>query len=1409
MACACYVNWDLNRTVWPGDQPASGTSRRQKCACSNTNVPNVKQISLDIADGKGVIFRPRNFCCGPGSFLEGALKPMDDANVKRAAFWRNSRILCQLFLCLAWGAFAATAQTFTTLSGTVLDPSGAAVANAQVSILNEGTGVGRSTTTSAYGTYEFSQVAAGDYTLTIEAKGFKRTVRQHVTVLVATPTKVDATLQVGASEQQTITVEANAETVNTQDASIGDAFNENQIVQLPFAARNPVNLLTLQPGVVFTGQSDTDLLSMGSTQALDPREGVVNGVLGNQSYVSLDGIESNDFQNQSAFTSSMPITLDALQEFRVITTNATASSGAAGGAQVEMVTKSGTNAFHGNARWFNRDTSLAANSFFNNFEGISRAKLIRNIFGGSFGGPIKKDRLFFFLDYEGRTDRSAEPTLRDIPSDTLKTGELIYQVAGAGNGAVPCPIGSGYCVELTPSQVAGLDPGCSQPGSAGCGVNPTMLQFMSLYPSGNAPTEGLDGGLNYTGFTFNAPINTTNGIYTARLDFNVTGNGKHLLFWRGNLADIKTDITAAEFPGLPPNNLFFNDSKGMALGYTAVLRTNLINNAEWGFIRQGVNESGGTSDALSAQNFSDPLNFTRGFARTVPTEEFKDDLSWTRGTHMIQVGADVQLPRNHFLAYQNSYPIFFLGDFAFCSNDCNDPIDTLQAEGRPVPTNTTAFLTSFMELTGSMSYAEASLIANKNGQLSPPSGVPLDRNYAEDDFEWYVQDAWRIKPNLTVNYGLRYSYFGVPWEQSGLQTIPTMNLNQWFGIRVADMNQGIPADAAPLLSFIPGGKVNHQPSWYNPSTRNFAPRLSLAYSPGYTDGPLAKLFGGPGRSSIRAGFGMYYDRMGGAIATDQAINAGDPGLVNSELTPVGLFSLATAPRFSGTCSVAAGCSGFPALGTFFPNAPSSVTFPFTPDTGIDNFDFAVNQSLKVPYSYAMDFSVERELGKGFTLEAAYVGNLGHRLLLKKDYGQYLGEFKDPASGQTLWQAYNMLVKQMGSLSNQTPASQITPIAWIEHLMPNMPAYATNYLESLGIVPAVSNPSPTQGFYELVQLYANSSLADWSDALLAMDDPVSGSPWSLAVDPQQNGRVLFGPQFDSIPSWTSEGTSSFNSFQLSLRKKAGPLTLDVNYVFSKSIDDGSAAENADLFLMEGQVNGQIPNAFNVRAGRAVSDFDLRHNFNGDWVYQLPFGRGKAFGSNLSGPVNAVIGNWQFTGTIRWHSGFPLTPRNGFNYATNDFQPGPGTIYGPLSTSVTAKDHPPITPGQPPGPPVPNLFDYPGNAYAEVGYTLPGSAGSRNFVFGPAYFDTDLGIAKSFKMPWSEKQTLQFRIEAFNAFNNVNFGSTAGQFSSQFPGSQSPIDEFDVSAPASTFGNLFTTAGPLGGAREVQLALRFDF
>jgi hypothetical protein len=232
---------------------------------------------------------------------------------------------------------------------------------------------------------------------------------------------VDLALEVGILEER-VEVTANPTAVNTEDASLGDTFGETRIKQLPLSARNAVALLTLQPGVIYTGESDLDLLSMGSTTRLESREGVVNGIHGNQTNVTLDGVDANDAERQSAFTSALPITLDSLQEFRVVTSNANASAGAAAGAQVELVTKSGTNQLHGSVRWFHRNDATAASPFFSNASGQPKPRQIRNQYGLSAGGPLRKNLAFFFLDWEQRRDDSESLVLRQVPSDSLSSG---------------------------------------------------------------------------------------------------------------------------------------------------------------------------------------------------------------------------------------------------------------------------------------------------------------------------------------------------------------------------------------------------------------------------------------------------------------------------------------------------------------------------------------------------------------------------------------------------------------------------------------------------------------------------------------------------------------------------------------------------------------------------------------------------------------------------------------------------------------------------------------------------------------------------------------------------------------------------------------------------------------------------
>ena len=301
-----------------------------------------------------------------------------------------------LVLSFLFTGVAVRAQNLGTVQGRITDASGAGVPNVTIEIIAKATEQTRSTTSEINGSYLFADLNPGFYSLRISQPGFKAFLRENVQVLVSSATDVNISLAIGTVSEQVVVNAASAPLLNTSDATTGNPFDETQIKNLPFLARNVVNLLSLQPGVVFTGQSDTDTLSLGSTSKMDNREGAVNGVRGNQSNITVDGVDSNNWQNQGAFSSAVPLTLDSVQEVRVTTGNANATDGTSSGGQVALVTKSGGNDFHGNARWYYRTTGFSANSFFNNADGIERPKLLRNIGGGSLGGRIIKDRLFFF-----------------------------------------------------------------------------------------------------------------------------------------------------------------------------------------------------------------------------------------------------------------------------------------------------------------------------------------------------------------------------------------------------------------------------------------------------------------------------------------------------------------------------------------------------------------------------------------------------------------------------------------------------------------------------------------------------------------------------------------------------------------------------------------------------------------------------------------------------------------------------------------------------------------------------------------------------------------------------------------------------------------------------------------------------
>jgi hypothetical protein len=1237
---------------------------------------------------------------------------------------------------------AVWGQNVGSLNGNVADPDGKSVEGAKVTVTNLATNNSHSGKTLKDGSYSFTQLEPGTYKVEIVKDGFKTHVAEKVAILVSTPTTLDVKLELG-SVTQIVNVEAETTpALNTEDATVGTAFQEQQVKDLPFLARNVVNLLTLQPGVVYTGQTNTDALAMGTNAGLNSRDGVVNGVRGNQTNVTVDGVDSNDWHNQSAFTSALPVTLDSIQEFRVTTTNANSTDGLVSGAQVALVTKSGSNDFHGNIRWYYRTVGTSANSFFNNLNNQPRPKLERNIAGGSLGGRFIRDRMYFFVDNEERRDITGAAVLDTVTTDNLRDGVLIYQCKTAAS----CPGGnvqgtsSAHTVApgffgLTPANIKSLDP-------AGLGINPAMATYMGLFPHGTDPTQGLDSGLNFIGFRFNATEPTSNNIYTARLDYKITKDGHHSIFWRGTMEGLNVAITPAQFPGEAPAATLLNNSRGYAINYLGEFTPNVVNTLRYGYTRQGVNQSGTQGASFDVRSFTDIVNFgARQAARIVPVHDINDDVSWTHGKHTIQFGAALNIVTDSLNTQGSSFPSYSVNN-GFCQNLCGDVANSLGVSGVglafPVPTNTTAITRAFMMLTGSMTQFNDTAfgIPSTGGILA--SGTPDVRHFAEDYISGYMQDSWHARSNLIITFGVRYSYETPVWETGGFQVAPTFDIMQWFNARIVNMNNGVPSDASPLLSWNLAGKANGKNSWYQPYHKDVMPRLAIAYSSGWDNRIGRMIFGGPGKSSLRLGVGMYDDKIGQAIAIGSDVN-GSPGTSTSLINSSQQYSLATAPRFSGTCN-ATGCTGLPAINTLLP-VPTTATFPFTPASTVSLLGFAVDPHLRTPYVIHMTASFQRELPKKVVLDVSYVGTLGRRLLGKVDVAQYL-DITDPKSHMDLFTAFQMIARLANipppggsSLAAINPKSipalqTIQSIPFFDNMLPFMPAFAASFY---GNASGYQNLTPTQAFYAFTVRNAAQS---WSCALFPMDAALGGnpSPWNATVDPQRDGKVLFQPQFQGLTAWSNGSNSNYHSLQVSVRKNVGSMFFTANYVFSKGIDNASGAENIDLNSTggAGEYGALIQNPFNLRAGRALSDFNLTHNFNGTWVYDLPFGRGRRFATNSNKFVDCVVGGWEYVGTARWRSGFPFSPSNGFNFPTNFELTTPGTLTAPTPTQIQPKGLGNPTP--------PSIFANPTASLANFAFTLPGLSGSRNALTGPAFAEGDMGIYKSFKMPWRESQTL---------------------------------------------------------------------
>jgi len=1192
-------------------------------------------------------------------------------------------------------------QTTTSVTGLVTDPSGAVVPNVSVELNNLDNGSKRDVTTDANGAYSVPQLAPGNYRITAKATGFSSAVLSGLRFLVNTPATVNIKLEVG-TVSDTVSISADAVQINTVDASLGNSFGSKPILQLPFEARNVAGLLSLQPGVTFAGANAPNSY----------RGGNVNGGKNDQANVTLDGVDVNDQQNRDPFTSVLRVTLDSVQEFRVVTTNANPEMGRSSGAQISLITKSGTNQIHGSAYEYLRNKATNANTFFNNQNGVELAKLNRNVYGASLGGPIMKNRLFLFGNYEGRKDRREDTVLRTVPTQSLRDGNVQYIRT---NGSV---------ATLTPADLRSrIDP-------LGIGPNAAALAVLRSYPLPNDSAAG--DAINTSGYRFNAPIKLDWQTYIAKLDYVLDSQSKHTMFARGNLQG-DSSTSAPQFSGLPPNDTNLANTKGFALGLTSVLSASKVNSFRYGITRVGI-ENTGISDQpfVTFRTLDSAVGTNRAFIRKTPVHTIGDDFTWNRGRHELKVGGVIRMIRNSRTNYANSFPSALANASWLVSsgNELNAPLTDIN------PTARVALRDAAMAVLGIVSQGNARYNYNKDGSALA-IGAPVVRQFNAEEYEIYAQDTWKVSKALTLTYGLRWSLMPPIYEANGVQTVARESLSSFFDQRVALASVGAPQFLVNPVEYVlkeqPGGR-----DLYPFHKKNLAPRLALAYSPQGDSGLSRFLFGGPGKTAIRAGWGMYYDVMGSGLITNYDASA--LGLATALTNPSATLSLATAPRFTGINNIPAG---------ILPAAPSAGFPQVAPNL------FAITNSLDdqllPPYTMNMNFSIGREFKGGLFIQGSYVGRLSRRSLISEDIAMPVN-MKDPASGQTYFEA----ASQLAVLANSNaPVASVGRIPFWENFFPGA---------------ATATLSATQRAY---QSFADNA-PDYSYALYEMD--VLCRPACSKFGPYS----FYNRQFSYLRTLRSVGSGNYNAMQWTVQKRYNNGDqLVFNYTWSKSIDLASRPENST------DTNGVIINAFNRGLFRAPSDYDTRHQWNANFVYGLPIGRGRAI-LDRGGVANAILGGWQLSGLYRQSTGLPTSVGNGRFWPTNWNITGYATAIGTF-VDGTRRD----APAPPGGVGGVNLFNDPAAAIKAFDYTLPGQTGGRNIVRGDGNFNVDLGLGKSFNMPWSESHQLQFRWEVFNVTNSVRF------------------DPFFTSADLGNLGSFGKYTDTLTLPRVMQFALRYDF
>jgi Carboxypeptidase regulatory-like domain len=1255
------------------------------------------------------------------------------------ARWTAVCLIVFTGICLSIPVSLSAQGASGRVLGRVSDPTGAVLSGAKVTLTNEATNVSRNGLTNDSGDFSFVDVVPGTYTLQYELTGFKKNVQKSVIVDVNQVVTLNSTLQIGGS-QETVEVTSEAPQVDTTSTQLGAVINDRSVNELPLNTRDTYQFLQLQPGV------QAQLGSSGTTFAGsdDPGSVSVNGGRTRANNFSVNGGDAND---QFVNTPTIEPTPDAVEEFRVITNTFDAEYGRNSGSVVNVITKSGTNQFHGNVYEYFRNTILDARGY----PDTTKPQLNQNQFGGTFGGPIRKDRTFFFLSYEGRRIRDGVPgNLLNVPT----AGEFGGDFSDAG-GFTP---GFGISDQFVADVLNGRT-GCTNAILAvPTAVTPAAgVDWSSVFPTGVIPTACQDPvAANLlqkyvpaanVGSSQNqvVPVGTINADqFTFRLDHTISNHQNFTAYYYFN--DNRELDPYDTFEAAGANTTGFGNLNNLRyqqwnFTHTWTINNAIVNEAHFTYMREGQlgyikpQTTGsltstctgaaatfcftGTSDssAITSEfgtaanlgitpglpasltgvpyvNISGGASFGNNFEGFLPqvgnSFQWSDGLTWVKGTHTFKFGVDVRRAR-----FDQYYYFDVNGEYTF---DNSGPNAIIPGDGDQ--------------------YAEF-LLGLADG-YTQGSGQREDvRSFAAYPF---AQDSWKIKPNLTLNYGLRWEYSPPMTDISGhVETFRpgqnstvypcgiTNSTTYWQNLGVANptcANTG----AAPTGLVVPGdsGVPAAMTSTYY---KSFAPRIGIAYSPGHN-----------GKTSIRAGWGLFYNPIEELVLAQ--FGAEPPFGGSSSLSDV-FFNTPFVNQGEFTAP-----NPFGGIITPTKSQPTDLSL-FRPILLYGEFE----PHLRSQYTTQYNLTIQRELSNSTMFQIGYVGSQGHRLLATHDI--------NPSNPQTCLDMSNISA-YYSNLGNQALAAAYGCGPTVE--------------DSDWVLPA--NTIPT-GYtlhmpYGSVAQYGPGNPALNLVGLRPYSSPncnPTGAPFTAGTGCPVDGTPVFTDVFaeDTIAN------SNYNALEMMVQKRfSHGLQFQAAYTFSRSIDDGSTFE-------------ETLDPFNYRASRGLSLFNSKQRFVISYDWELPVRK-------YSGFAGKVLDDWEVSGITQFQSGFPI------RLNTEDDNELINSLFF-LGTEAPSLNGPlqilnPKTNGG-------FYLNY--NQFSDPPLGQFNNGTQRTLCCGPGLEDWDFSVHK--KISFSENQYVQFRAEIFNVFNRTNFSNPDGGYSDGATG----------------FGLITSASDP----RLLQFALKYFF